>query len=170
MDLGLISRHVVALMLGLWRRARNRISLELPTVRAHDLTTSYRIAAPATGPFDSIYFTVSCGSEGPGFFPELANQLSCFIFRRSSVLPAQCWDINNKKFWKELIAYVSWCDTDNIENNAFNNSSIVVCVFVAEPLPRNQRDIHINTQTDGRDLCSTPLRWAQVPWYTHLVS
>jgi hypothetical protein len=29
---------------------------------------------------------------------------------------------------------------------------------------RNDRkDIHTDTQTDGRDLWSTPLRWAQVP-------
>jgi hypothetical protein len=30
--------------------------------------------------------------------------------------------------------------------------------------------MHIQTQTDGRDLWSTLLRWAQVPWYTHQVS
>jgi hypothetical protein len=131
MDLGSISRLVVALMLGLWRRARNRLSLELPTMRAHDLTTSYRIAAPAARQFDSIYFTVSCGSESPGFVPKLANRLTCLTFRGCSVLLGQCWYINNKKFWEELIAYVSWYDTDHIENNASNNSSIVACVFVA---------------------------------------
>jgi hypothetical protein len=37
------------------------------------------------------------------------------------------WDI---KFWEELIAYFPWYDTGHIENDAFNNSSIVACVFV----------------------------------------
>jgi hypothetical protein len=35
----------------------------------------------------------------------------------------------NKKFWEELIAYFPWYDTDHIENDAFNNSSIVAFVF-----------------------------------------
>jgi hypothetical protein len=37
----------------------------------------------------------------------------------------------NKKFWDELIAYFPWYDTDRIENDVSNNSSIVACVFVA---------------------------------------
>jgi hypothetical protein len=37
---------------------------------------------------------------------------------------------NNKKFWEELIAYFPWYDTDPIENDVSNNSSIVACVFV----------------------------------------
>jgi hypothetical protein len=36
-----------------------------------------------------------------------------------------------KKSWEELIAYVPWYDTDRIENDASNNSSIVSCVFIA---------------------------------------
>jgi hypothetical protein len=28
---------------------------------------------------------------------------------------------NNNKFWKELVAYFPWYDTDPIENDAFNN-------------------------------------------------
>jgi hypothetical protein len=40
-----------------------------------------------------------------------------------------------------------------------------------EPLPSNdKRDTHTDTQTDGRDLWSTPMRWVQLPWYTHQVS
>jgi hypothetical protein len=40
------------------------------------------------------------------------------------------WIMNNKKFWEELIAYFPWYDTGHIENNGFNNSSIVACVLV----------------------------------------
>jgi hypothetical protein len=36
----------------------------------------------------------------------------------------------NKKFWEELIAYFSWYDIGHIENDASNNSSIVVGVFI----------------------------------------
>jgi hypothetical protein len=34
-------------------------------------------------------------------------------------------------FWEELIAYFPSYDTDRIENDVSNNSSIVACVFVA---------------------------------------
>jgi hypothetical protein len=52
----------------------------------------------------------------------------------------------NKKFWEELIAYFRWYDTDRIEYDAPNNSSVVACfrcrgnVFT-EPLPSNEREI-----------------------------
>jgi hypothetical protein len=36
----------------------------------------------------------------------------------------------DKKFWEILIAYFPWYNTDRIENNGSNNSSIVACVFV----------------------------------------
>jgi hypothetical protein len=36
----------------------------------------------------------------------------------------------NKEFWEELIAYFPWYDTDLIENDVSNNSSIAACVFV----------------------------------------
>jgi hypothetical protein len=36
----------------------------------------------------------------------------------------------NRKFREEVIAYFCWYDTDHIENDASNNSSIVACVFV----------------------------------------
>jgi hypothetical protein len=54
----------------------------------------------------------------------------------------------NRKFWEELIACFILYDTDRIENDVSNNSSIVVCVFVAavtftEQLPSNDRWIHI---------------------------
>jgi hypothetical protein len=53
-----------------------------------------------------------------------------------------------------------------------HNSSIVACIHYRgnvfpEPLPSNdRRDTHTDTKTDGWILWSTPLRWAQVPWYT----
>jgi hypothetical protein len=38
---------------------------------------------------------------------------------------------------------------------------------LTEPLPSNdRRDTHIDTRTEGRDLWSTPLRCARLPWYT----
>jgi hypothetical protein len=36
----------------------------------------------------------------------------------------------NKKFWEELIAYFPWYDMGHIENDASNNPSIVVSIFV----------------------------------------
>jgi hypothetical protein len=56
------------------------------------------------------------------------------------------------------MAYFLWYDTDGIENDASNNSSIVACVFVAAVtfIPsrclETIRDTHIDTETDGRDL------------------
>jgi hypothetical protein len=50
-----------------------------------------------------------------------------------SVLPLyslEGWDLY-KKFWEVLIAYFPWYDTARIENDEFNNSSIVASVFVA---------------------------------------
>jgi hypothetical protein len=54
-----------------------------------------------------------------------------------------------------------------------NNLSTVACVFIAVVTFLTSRalatvnDIYTDTQTDGRVLSSTPLRWAQVSWYTH---
>jgi hypothetical protein len=93
-----------------------------------------------------------------------------------------------KKFWEELVAYFPSYDSGRIDNDVSNNSSIATCVFVTavtflpshclatvrgyfyrtKPLPSNDRGIH--TQTDGRDVLITPLRWAQVPWYKYQVS
>jgi hypothetical protein len=36
----------------------------------------------------------------------------------------------NKKLWEELMAYIPWYETDRIENDVSNNSSIVACLFV----------------------------------------
>jgi hypothetical protein len=79
----------------------------------------------------------------------------------------------NKKFWEDLVAYFPWHDTDCIEDCVSNNSSITACVFVAAVkfLPsRCLATIGGYTQTTEMDLWSTPLRWAQVPWYTYRVS
>jgi hypothetical protein len=56
--------------------------------------------------------------------------------------------MKNKKLWEELIAYFPWYDTGHIENDASNNSSIVVCIryrdnVSIEPLPSNDRGIFI---------------------------
>jgi hypothetical protein len=62
------------------------------------------------------------------------------------------------------------------QTHASNNSSIVACILCrgkvfTEPFPStDRRDTHRDTQPDGRDLWSTPLRRAQVPWYTYQIS
>jgi hypothetical protein len=66
----------------------------------------------------------------------------------------------NKEFWEELIAYFPLYDAGHIENNAFNNSSIVLCICYrgnvsTEPLPSNGRaDTQTHTHTQQRDLIS----------------
>jgi hypothetical protein len=68
------------------------------------------------------------------------------------------------EFWEELFSYFPSYDTERLEHDAPNNSSIVMCVFVATGtclLPSN--DTRTDTQIDRRDLRSMPLRWAQVP-------
>jgi hypothetical protein len=39
-------------------------------------------------------------------------------------------NVQKKKFWEELIAYFPSYDTDHIENDASNNSSILACAFI----------------------------------------
>jgi hypothetical protein len=82
------------------------------------------------------------------------------------------WNINNNKFWDELIACFPCYNTGRIENDASNNSSIVACVFVTAVtfLPsrclatiRRYTYRHTDIETDGRDFLIRPLRWAQVP-------
>jgi hypothetical protein len=79
----------------------------------------------------------------------------------------------NEKLWEELIGYVPRYDTDRVENDA-SNDSIFYGNILIEPLPSNYRGwllsrwpaTHVATQTVGWDSWSTPLRWAQMPWYT----
>jgi hypothetical protein len=40
---------------------------------------------------------------------------------------------------------------------------------LAEPLPNNDGNTNIDTQTDGRDLGSTPLRWAHLPYMSFFI-
>jgi hypothetical protein len=41
--------------------------------------------------------------------------------------------------------------------------AMIEWVHFTEPFPNNdRRDTHTDAQTDGRNLCSMPLRWAQV--------
>jgi hypothetical protein len=73
---------------------------------------------------------------------------------------------------------LSFDKMDRIENDASNNSSLFaagIClpsrclapkggIYLTEPLPcRGRRDIHTDTNTDGRGLSSTPLILAQLP-------
>jgi hypothetical protein len=74
---------------------------------------------------------------------------------------------------EEYVSCRSSYETDIIENDVSNNSSILVCIHCrgnvfSDPLPN--KNTHTDTQTDGRDLKSTPLRWAQVRWCTYQVS
>jgi hypothetical protein len=80
--------------------------------------------------------------------------------------------------------------TGHPQTRASNNSSVVACVFVAsrscllsrwlamnwdiqfpeQLLSNDKSDTYTDTQTDRTDSWSTPLIWAQVPWYTYQVS
>jgi hypothetical protein len=84
--------------------------------------------------------------------------------------------VQNKKVWEELIAcFLLIRHGPHIKRCV--QQSFYSCVWIrcrgnvfTEPLPsKDRRDTHIDTHTDGRDLWSTPLRWAQVPWYTYQV-
>jgi hypothetical protein len=65
---------------------------------------------------------------------------------------------------------------DRIENYTSNSSSIVACIrcpenVFTELLPSNDRgDAYTDTQTNGRDLWSMPLRKIPLPWYMYQVS
>jgi hypothetical protein len=50
--------------------------------------------------------------------------------RTSATHVAYGAEVQNKKFWEELLAYFPWYDMGHIENDASNNFSIVACVFV----------------------------------------
>jgi hypothetical protein len=50
--------------------------------------------------------------------------------KRRKITHSQFGMIINNKFWEALIAYFSWYDMRRIENDVYNNSSIVACVFV----------------------------------------
>jgi hypothetical protein len=123
-------------------------------------------------------------SWGTGFRSRPQDQLS---WPRISWISFVSTKKKNKKFWEELIAYFPWYDTGHIENDASNNSSLLACVFVTAVtiggilpcrclatingfLPSHclatTGKTHTDTQTDGREFLITPLKWAQVPWYT----
>jgi hypothetical protein len=59
----------------------------------------------------------------------------------------------------------------DLQTHASNNSYNVAFIHFrgnvfSEPFPSNdRRNTHADTQTDGRDLWSTPLRLTHVPWY-----
>jgi hypothetical protein len=78
----------------------------------------------------------------------------------------------NSKFWEELSPTLIWYDTDRIENDASKNYSLLrVFVAAGTCIPSSclatiRGDRHTDTQTGGKDLWSTTLKRAQVPWYT----
>jgi hypothetical protein len=78
----------------------------------------------------------------------------------------------NEKFWEELIAYfplIRYGPQRKRHVQQFCHCCVFIrwrCSVLTEPLPSNDRGIHIQTQ---RDLQSMPLRSAQVPWYTYQV-
>jgi hypothetical protein len=67
-------------------------------------------------------------------------------------------------------------DKDRIENDSSKSSPIFTCVFVAAVKFLPSRCLatvgykRTDTQTHGRDVRSTPLRFAQVLWCTYQVS
>jgi hypothetical protein len=80
----------------------------------------------------------------------------------------------NKKFWGELISYFPLI-RHGLHRKRRIQQFCYFCVRIrchgnvlTQPLPSN--DNHTDTQTDGRDLWSTPMRLAQMPWYTYQVS
>jgi hypothetical protein len=83
-------------------------------------------------------------------------------------------EIGDKKFWEELIAYFRLIRHG--QHRKRRVEQFYCCVYIlcrgnvfTELLPSNNKRIHIQTQTHGRDLLSALLRWAQVPWYMYQV-
>jgi hypothetical protein len=124
-------------------------------------------------PWDSTIFSVS-DSTLPFSSPPTTRRATVEV-----IDPAFTRD----KIWEDPVYYFPWNDTDRIENDGSNYSSIVAYIFFAavtflpsrylatilESLPSSYlgttgRNIHVDTQTEERDLLSTALRWAQVPW------
>jgi hypothetical protein len=92
---------------------------------------------------------------------------------------------NNNKFWEEPIAYFPSIRHGPHRKPRVQQFYYCICFRCrdngfTEPLPSNERKVHFtellpsndmrntrtHTQADERYLWSTPLRWAQVPWYT----
>jgi hypothetical protein len=72
----------------------------------------------------------------------------------------------NKNIWDELITYFPL-----IRYGQHKQRHLQQFFDFTDPLPSNgRRDTHTDTQTDGRDLWITALRWAQVPWYTYQIT
>jgi hypothetical protein len=102
---------------------------------------------------------------------DIVSYLSC-IWNENTVRNLLPLSSLYKKFWEELAACFPWYDMDGIENDSSNNSSTVVCVFIAVVMFSPSRCLatigrYTYTQPDGRDLRSTPLSCAHVPWYTY---
>jgi hypothetical protein len=76
-----------------------------------------------------------------------------------------------KNFWEELIAFFpSTLHRQHRKGRLKKFFYCCVCIHYHGNVSRRLEmicwDTRTDTQTDGRNLWSTPLRWAQVPWYT----
>jgi hypothetical protein len=82
----------------------------------------------------------------------------------------------NKHFCEELIALICFIrHAPHIKRRLQRFFYYCVCIryrgnVFTQSLLSNGSGYIIYIQTDGWDLWSTPLRWAQVPWYTYQVS
>jgi hypothetical protein len=79
----------------------------------------------------------------------------------------------NNKFWEELIAYFPLI-RHKPHRKGRVQQFIYRWVFIrcggnvfTEPLPSNDRGMHIDTKTYERDSWGRQLKWAQVPWHTY---
>jgi hypothetical protein len=88
--------------------------------------------------------------------PHRKRHLHQFFFAAGTSLPSRC--LATLEGYTDRPTDSPLIDTNRIENDASNNSSIVACIHChgnvsTEPLPSNDTGhTHTDTQTDGRDL------------------
>jgi hypothetical protein len=65
----------------------------------------------------------------------ISSYLFCAVSSLCLLVEPLIWlcvsHVDSVDFWEEVIAYVSWYDTDHIENEASDSSSILCVLFVA---------------------------------------
>jgi hypothetical protein len=83
----------------------------------------------------------------------------------------------NKELWAELITYFPLIrHGPNTKRRLQQFLHCCVCtrcrgnVFTEPLLINDRRETHTDTEADERDLWSTQLRWAQMPWCTYQIS
>jgi hypothetical protein len=86
------------------------------------------------------------------------------------------WILINKNVWEDLIAYFHFIRHEPHRKQRLQQFFFCcVCIRSRGNILWNHHlammeGINKQTQTDGRDLWSRGLRWAQVPWYTYQFS